>query len=72
MMSHQLSEAEKAKIRQEVLAEYGISEKAKPKKFSDLFKLRTGPKETHEQYQQRLAKLKAEGKLTFADLHRFR
>lgn len=55
-MSHQSSEAEKAK----------------PKKFSDLFKLKTGPKETREQYQQRIAKLKAEGKLTFADLHRLR
>lgn len=71
-MSHQLSEADKAKIRQEVLAEHGLSEKPKPKNFSDLFKLRTGPKETREQYQQRIAKLKAEGNLTFEDLHRFR
>ncbi|WP_339687329.1 hypothetical protein [Gimesia maris] len=67
----QLSDAEKAKIRQEVLAEYGLSEKSKPKKFSDLIRFKTGPKESREEYQRRLSKLKAEGKLTFEDLIRF-
>lgn len=69
-MSHQLSEAEKAKIRQEVLAEYGISEKAKPKKLSDLFKIGGKPKESYQQYRDRIAQLRRDGKLRLKDLIR--
>lgn len=53
-MSHQFSEAEKEK----------------PKKFSDLFKVGGKPKESYQQYRDRIAQLRRDGKLRFKDLIR--
>ena len=69
-MSNQLSDAEKAKIRQEVVAEFNQRQQPKPKKFSDLIRLSSKPKESYADYKARIASLKAEGKLTFQDLIR--
>ena len=65
-----LSEAEKARIRQDVLAEHGLSKK--PRRFSDLIRIGGKPRESYRQYKARLAKLKAEGNLTLKDLIRIR